>query len=190
VTCSSDTRAGEAAELARAGLAEAIVLDGDQVLLVRRKDVPVWTLPGGHRDPGETADTSCVREVQEETGIEVAITAPLGLYHRPWWLSGGAAAVYRCERTGGEPCPGEYEAETRFWPVGALPSPILYWYPALIQAAFADPEYRIDPAAASPTLRGFLGSLLRVPSLWLPLARHALDLQLSSRLAQWKARWR
>lgn len=193
MTCPSDTRpraAAPAAALAGAGLAEAIVLDGDQVLLVRRKDVPVWTLPGGHRDPGETADVSCVREVVEETGVEVAIIRPLGLYDRPWWLSGGQAAVYHCVRTGGDPCPGEYEAETRYWPVAALPSPILYWYPTLIREVFADPDYTIDPQTASPTLGGFLASLLRTPVLWLPLARHALDLQLSSRLAQWKARHR
>jgi len=157
--------------------------------------VPVWTLPGGHRDPGESATTSCVREVEEETGVQVRIAAPLGFYHRPWWLSGGRAAVYRCEQTGGELCPGEFEGEARYWPVQALPTPILYWYVPIIQAAFAASAdgaaaggYRIDPDHAAPTLRGFLRSLLPTPRLWFPLVINALNLHLSSRLAQWRAR--
>src|SRR5436190_1329678 len=66
--------------LADAPLAEAVLFDRDCVLLIRRADVPVWSLPGGHRDPGETADTSCVREVREETGLQVRIVGTLGWY--------------------------------------------------------------------------------------------------------------
>jgi ADP-ribose pyrophosphatase YjhB (NUDIX family) len=192
---------------AAAELAEALVFRRDQVLLIRRQDVPVWTLPGGHRDAGESAAASCAREVFEETGLQVRVVQALGCYRRPWWLSGGRAAVYLCEPTGGELCPGEYEAEARFCPVGELPSPILYWYPAIIAASFAamrqgsaDPARPggPQPAAArgapilasqevSPTLGGFLRSLADSPGLWLPLGVHALRLYLGSRFAQWRA---
>jgi len=179
---------------ATAELAEAIVFEDDCVLLIRRRDVPVWTLPGGHRDPGESATTSCVREVEEETGIHVRIAEPLGYYRRPWWLSGGRAAVYRCERTGGELRPGEFEGEAHYWPVHRLPTPILYWYVPIIQAAFAARggaaarPYALDPHHGAPTLRGFVRSLLPTPRLWFPLLFHALNLQVSSRLAQWRAK--
>src|SRR5207253_735155 len=118
---------------ASSALAEAVIFDGDRVLLIRRADVPVWSLPGGHRDPGETTDASCVREVREETGLQVRIVARLGWYERPYWLSGGRAVVYRCEPVAGGGArsgnltPGDHEGEARFWPVSALPEPILYW---------------------------------------------------------------
>jgi 8-oxo-dGTP pyrophosphatase MutT (NUDIX family) len=37
-----------------------------------------WTLPKGTPDPGETVEETALREVGEETGLEVRIVAPLG----------------------------------------------------------------------------------------------------------------
>lgn len=44
------------------------------VLVIQRKYDPfagAWALPGGHVDPGESAVDAAVRELEEETGIEV-----------------------------------------------------------------------------------------------------------------------
>jgi 8-oxo-dGTP pyrophosphatase MutT (NUDIX family) len=46
-----------------------------QVLLIQRRWDPYagcWVLPGGHVDPGETARQAGVRELAEETGIQLA----------------------------------------------------------------------------------------------------------------------
>lgn len=46
-----------------------------RVLLVRRGKEPLrgrWTVPGGTVELGETLEAAVVREVQEETGLEVA----------------------------------------------------------------------------------------------------------------------
>jgi 8-oxo-dGTP diphosphatase len=60
---------------ARVGVG-VIVLDGAQVLLIRRGKPPKmnqWSLPGGHLELGETLRAAASREVQEETGLSVLV---------------------------------------------------------------------------------------------------------------------
>jgi 8-oxo-dGTP pyrophosphatase MutT (NUDIX family) len=43
----------------------------------RGRDSVTWTLPKGTPDPGETIEETALREVAEETGLEVRIVGPL-----------------------------------------------------------------------------------------------------------------
>ena len=53
------------------------------VLLVKRKDLPIWDLPGGRVDERELLEEAAKREVREETGYEVEIVDKVGVYVRP-----------------------------------------------------------------------------------------------------------
>ena len=51
----------------------AIVIEGDNILLVKRANEPgkdKWSVPGGHLKLGESLYEAAVRELREETGIE------------------------------------------------------------------------------------------------------------------------
>jgi 8-oxo-dGTP diphosphatase len=55
----------------------AVVWRNDRVLLIRRGNPPrqgEWSLPGGAQDLGETVYAAAIREVHEETGIEITVT--------------------------------------------------------------------------------------------------------------------
>jgi 8-oxo-dGTP pyrophosphatase MutT (NUDIX family) len=44
----------------------------------RERDGDTWTLPKGTPDPGERTEETALREVTEETGLEVVILEPVG----------------------------------------------------------------------------------------------------------------
>jgi len=59
----------------------AIIFDAERrVLLSHRRDIDAWNLPGGGVETGETPVEAVMREVTEETGLEVAVDRLVGVY--------------------------------------------------------------------------------------------------------------
>ena len=64
--------------------ASAVVADEQgRLLLAKRIDNDLWTIPGGAMKPGETIAETAVREVKEETGIDVEVISLVGTYSNP-----------------------------------------------------------------------------------------------------------
>lgn len=62
----------------------AFVLDeADRVLMIRRTDSGLYAIPGGQQEIGETIGRTVVREVKEETGIDVEPVSVIGIYTDP-----------------------------------------------------------------------------------------------------------
>ncbi len=62
----------------------AFVLDDhNRLLMIRRSDNGLWSIPGGAQDFGEYIAETVVRETREETGIEVEVTGVVGIYSNP-----------------------------------------------------------------------------------------------------------
>lgn len=74
-------RGDKPAVVPRPGASAAIFRDG-KVLLGQRSKPPlrgVWSLPGGHVEPGETVLQAAARELAEETGIEAEFLGIVGI---------------------------------------------------------------------------------------------------------------
>lgn len=62
----------------------AVVRDGaGRLLLIRRTDNDLYAIPGGAQEIGETISQTVVREVKEETGIDVEVSGLVGVYSDP-----------------------------------------------------------------------------------------------------------
>lgn len=57
--------------------------DGGRLLLLRRVDNDLWTIPTGGVKKGETVGEAGVRECREETGLDVEVTGLVGVFSTP-----------------------------------------------------------------------------------------------------------
>lgn len=58
--------------------AGAVVLIDGRCLVLRRAGTDEWIFPKGHLERGEQPEDAAVREVREETGLEIRILGPIG----------------------------------------------------------------------------------------------------------------
>ena len=107
--------------------------DRSSVLLILRRDVPVWVLPGGGIDPGETAEEAVIREILEETGLSVKVERLIGRYY-PVNRIAKRALLYECSVLKGALQATEETRAAKFFSLDALP-PQPPPYPEWIQDA-------------------------------------------------------
>jgi 8-oxo-dGTP diphosphatase len=93
-------------------VAAAIRNQAGQLLAVRRRDNGHWEPPGGVLELEETIQAGLVREVLEETGLQVEPEALSGVYKN--MRRGIIALVFRCCIVSGEPHPTS-EADEVAW---------------------------------------------------------------------------
>src|SRR5436189_2423914 len=92
----------------------AIILQSNQVLLVKARDKNNWQLPGGRLESGETPTEALLREVKEETGLTAEILQLTGKYRRE---DGTIARVYAATARGKLAGASEEILEQRWVPV-------------------------------------------------------------------------
>ena len=103
--------------------------DQGKIVLTKRNDLPVWCLPGGAVEAGESLVEAAVREAKEETGLEVQVTRLVGLYSRPNWFDGTHDVVFAAQPVGGElQTDGVETVDIGFFDPADLPQPLLPWH--------------------------------------------------------------
>ena len=63
----------------------AVIVDAGKVLLVKRRYEPLaghWSIPGGTLELGETLEAGLVREMREETGLEIQVGPVIEVFDR------------------------------------------------------------------------------------------------------------
>lgn len=103
---------------------------GRGVVIIRRKHAPLgFSLPGGFIDEGEQAEAAAVREMREETGLDVELTGLLGVYSRPKRdpRQHTLTVVYTGRARNPEAVmAGDDAAHAAFYPLDDLPAPLVF----------------------------------------------------------------
>ena len=102
----------------------AIVADhAGRILLHRRRDNRMWTIPGGAMEIGESIAQCVVREVREETGLEVEPQRIVAVYSDPHHVHAFPDGMVRqqftvcfaCRPVGGSPAAGDESLAVGFF---------------------------------------------------------------------------
>jgi 8-oxo-dGTP pyrophosphatase MutT (NUDIX family) len=93
----ASTRARRPSRVRTATAAGGVVMRGSgdsaEVVLAGRDSDRTWVFPKGTPDPGETIAETALREVREETGLEVEIVRPIGVIE--YWFAVPGERVHK-----------------------------------------------------------------------------------------------
>lgn len=111
--------------------------DKSEVLLIKRRDVPVWVLPGGGIDEGERPEMAVCREAWEETGMRVEIVRQVAEYTPINNLS-SLTYVYECRPIDGMLRIGCETKAIGYYPLSKLPKSFFIVHQEWLKDALLD----------------------------------------------------
>ena len=130
----------------------AIIRTPAGLLLQRRADNGLWGLPGGGVEPGESVTDAVVREVREETGLEVVPLRLIGVYSSPahhqivTYPDGNVihyvSSSFECRIVGGALACGEESLDLRWFDPRRLPAELMPMHRVRVEDALAG---RMEP---------------------------------------------
>lgn len=138
--------------------------DRQSILLVLRRDIPVWVLPGGGIDSGETPAEAALREVKEETGLNCQIKRKIALYSPKNKLA-KTTHFFEGSIISGTFTTNSEVKTIRFFPLSNLPYRLPPPYPEWIQDAQKQTENLITKSIETVTYFSFFKNLLLHPIL-------------------------
>ncbi|MGB3097953.1 MAG: NUDIX domain-containing protein [Solirubrobacterales bacterium] len=110
---------------------QAWIDDDGSYLALERNQEPLkgaWNLPGGFVEANESGPEAIKREVREETGLQIEVLAPIGIFASHYGDPEGEGRpildiAYRCRRASGDLEISEESGEARWFPLESFPEP-------------------------------------------------------------------
>ncbi len=127
--------------------AGALIVRNEKILFQRRSDNGKWGLIGGLLEMNETYEEAALREIREETGLEVQLDSFLGIFHNHnmVWSNGDTAhvisAMFTASIVSGEPRIDEESLELRFFGKEEIPEMFAEDHIATLNAYFRGVRY-------------------------------------------------
>ena len=141
-----------------------ITKNTNQVILVLRKDVPVWVLPGGGIDEAETPYDTAQRESWEETGAHLRDLVHAATYTASSTMS-GTLFVFSAKLTRFEiPYQAKEEITAfRFFSKDSLPENLFFLHRTILEEYFSDTRKPIERPLREVTWKTALLLFLKHP---------------------------
>lgn len=121
----------------KVGADAAIFNDKGEILLMERADGSGWCLPCGWVEANERPYDTVIREVREETGLEVAVQQLVGVFTRKASAQNGphtmVAVVHLCKIVDGELTLSHEGSALKYWQL----EDVAHWHPNHDKYAFA-----------------------------------------------------
>ena len=134
------------------------------VLLIKRRDIPVWVLPGGGIEPGESPEAAALREAEEETGLKLTLARHIASY-QPINRLTKPTNLYECEVIAGTPKTGSETREIGFFSLDNLPKRLVPFYKTWIDDALLDKKEELTKTIEKTSYFTFFHYLFTHPLL-------------------------
>jgi ADP-ribose pyrophosphatase YjhB (NUDIX family) len=118
--------------------ADVIVEIGGKIVLIDRKNPPYgWAIPGGFIDYGESAEEAAIREIKEETGLDIYDLAQFHVYSDPKRDPRfQTITIVFTAKSNGTPCSGDDAAGVGLFGKDELPSPLAFDHALILENYF------------------------------------------------------
>lgn len=134
----------------------AIIFDeSGKVLLSHRPDLDIWNLPGGGVETRELPTEAVIREVKEETGLDVVIERLVGVYGKV--DKDEIVFAFVCRVAGGQLALSDEADQHCFFAVGQIPANMPHKQTERILDALnltAQPIFRRQTAPSTQSIIG------------------------------------
>lgn len=110
------------------------------VLILKRRDIPIWVFPGGGVDADELPEDAVIREIFEETGLKALIVKKIAEY-TPINNLACLTHLYECKSVEGNLTTGSESCEIGYYPISHLPKDFFHIHDEWLNDALKnDPE--------------------------------------------------
>jgi 8-oxo-dGTP diphosphatase len=134
----------------------AIIFDENgSVLLSHRRDIDAWNLPGGRVETRELPNEAVVREVKEETGLEVVIERLVGVYGKA--DKDEIVFAFVCRVAGGQLVLSDEADQHCFFAIDKIPTNTPPKQTERIQDAFIPTTLPIFRRQTAPSTQSIIG---------------------------------